>query len=145
MGGFVVGEAEDLGDVGCFFGGAAGGVGAEVDAVDAGPSGAIEESSEVVDGLGGDGVGERGGGFAVAGAADLDVRCGGGGRGLPIADVGGVAADAENAVGGEGSEFFDEAGVLEGEEGRVGELVGLVGEADEVVGDARAGFVVMKF
>ena len=108
----LVGEAEGLGYVGGFFGGAAGGVGAEVDAVDAGPAGGVEEAVEVVDGFGGDGVGELRGGLAVAGVADLDVGGGGVGGGLPVADVGGVAADAEDSVEGEGAELLDEAGVV---------------------------------
>ena len=140
----LVGEAEGFGNVGGFFGGAAWGVGAEVDAVDAGPAGGVEEGAEVVDGFGGDGVLELRGGLAVAVAADVDVGRRGGRGGLPVADVGGVAADAQDAVGREGAELLDEAGVFGGEEGWVGELVGLVGEADEVAGDARAGFAGME-
>jgi len=132
---------EGCGDDCGFFGGAGGGVGAEVDAVDAGPSGVVEEGAKVVDGLRGDGVGEGGGGLADAGATDVDGGGFGFGGGLPPADVGGVAADAKDAVGGEGAELGDEAGVFGAEECGVGELIGLVGEADEVFGDVRAGLV----
>ena len=122
-----------------FVGGECGDVGAEVDAVETGPSGGVEEGAKVMDGEGFDGVGEIGIGVAELVLALDAGRSDGSGGGLPEAVVGGVAAEAKDAVGGEGSELGDEAGVGGGEEGGVGELLGLVGEADEVFGDAGAG------
>jgi len=82
-----------------------GGIGAEIDAVKAGPASGIEEGAEVADCVGGYGVGEVEWGFFARRHAQDDVggerRHGAVGRGLPPADVGGVAADAEDAVGGQ--------------------------------------------
>ena len=78
--------AEGFGDEGGFFGGALGRAGAEVDAVEAGPAGGVEEGAEVGDGLRRDGVGELLEGLFVGRERDDDDV--GGSGGCVLAGVG---------------------------------------------------------
>jgi len=136
--------AEDLGGGDSFVGGKRWNIGAEVDAVEAGPSSGFEECAQIVDGFGGDRVGEVGIGVAYFVLALRARRGNGGWSGLPKAVVRRIAAEAEDTVGCDGAKLRDQASVRGGEEVRFGELLGLVGEANEIRGNRGTGLLLMK-
>ena len=119
-------------------GGARGRAGAEVDAVETGPAGGVEEGAQIADGLGRDGVREIHGRTLALWSLQDDVgrqrRVRAVRRRLPPADVRGVAAKTKHTVGRERTELLDEAGVGGGKEAGVGELLYLVAETDIVGG-----------
>src|SRR5579875_3031743 len=81
--------AEGLGGKGGLFGGAGRSVSAHADAVDAGPTGGLQEPGEVADGVGGDGV-VAGLGLSHDFANGRMIRLGGIGGGLPVSELAGV-------------------------------------------------------
>lgn len=127
--------AQGAGGVGGFFRGGIGSGGAEIEAVDDGPVGGVEEAGEVVDGFGMDGG--VGVGHPVGGAVGVSGwrRRGLVGTGFPPAVFAGVASDAEDALRAEGAEDGDEIAVRGGEEFGVGEFDFLVTEASVIKRD----------
>ncbi len=124
-------------DIGCLTGQVTRHAIAEVKAVDAAPSGRIQESLERIDGCWGDGVAE-----VRARLARLDRpfdarRLLVAGALLPPGKFAGVAADAQNASGRQVTESADQRAVTRVEEIGRFKLLRLVGQADEVAGHQR--------
>ena len=147
--------AEGLADEGGLVRGQLRRVGAEVDAVEAVPIRGVEEAAQVADGLGGDVVDEVGWRVAHFVRPPGARRRDGLGRRLPEAVVRGVAAQAQHApaegnrvsplpAGRERAELLDQPGVRGREEVRLGELLRLVRQADEVDRNRRPCLVRMQ-